>query len=154
MIIWRGWGIVVVGIVAVCMMVFAGLGSQLLPKSALPYSIAFGLLVAAAGTWFAGNALNKTAPQKKIDAWAAEREQQLRQLVDSGQFSLGPGQPQPQSHAEAQQMATALLAAEKEQLRGAFNQHTLFWIPVQYFAFILPGIAVLVLIAGVISNLR
>lgn len=154
MIIWRGWGIVAVGILAVAMFIFAGLGSMLLPKSAQLYAIAFGIAAAAVGTWFAGIALNKTAPQKKIDAWAANRQHQLTQLVNAGQFSLGPGQPQPQSHEEAQQMAAALFEAEKKQLSGAYNQNTLFFIPVQYFAYIFGVLAVVVLIVGVIGSFR
>lgn len=41
-----------------------------------------GQFATAAATWFTGRAMNWTRPLKKIDAWYAEREKQLDELVD------------------------------------------------------------------------
>ncbi|MBO9625928.1 MAG: hypothetical protein J7484_06100 [Microbacterium sp.] len=154
MIIWRGWGILAFIYAAVGMILFAGIGSKLVSSTALPFLIAIGLLGAAAATWFTGIAMNRTAPQRKIDAWLQDRRAQLTHLVETGQFSLGPGQPQPSSMAEAQQMADALFEHERQQTTRAFNGHTLFWIPMQYFAFVWAGVAVLAVVTGVIGALR
>ncbi|GAB3597652.1 hypothetical protein [Microbacterium tumbae] len=153
MIIWRGWGILAIVYALVAMILFAGLASTVLPEGALPFSIAIGLIIAAAATWFTGDAMNRTRPQGKVDAWARSRREQLDALVASGRFSLGPGQPQPGSLAEAQQMADALFEHEKGQTRRALNVHTVFWIPMQYLAFVWAGIAIVVLVLGAVSSL-
>ncbi|MBN8883199.1 MAG: hypothetical protein J0H73_12910, partial [Salana multivorans] len=94
MIIWRGWGVLAFVYAAVGMILFAGVASTLVPESVLPFTIGIGLLLAAVATWFTGIALNRTSPRRKIDAWAQERKRQLDDLVVTGRFSLGPGQPQ------------------------------------------------------------
>lgn len=154
MIIWRGWGILAVIYAAVAMMLFAGLGSTLVSPTALPFLIAIGLIGAAVATWFTGIAMNRTAPQRKVDAWLHARRAQLTELVETGRFSLGPGQPQPTSLVEARQMADELYRLEAEQAKKAFNAHSVFWIPMQYFAYIWGGIALLVVIIGIIGLLR
>lgn len=154
MIIWRGWGVLAFIYAAVAMMLFLGLASALVPDAALPFTAAVGLLAAAAATWFTGIAMNRTAPQRKIDEWAHGRRAQLDELVSTGRFSLGPGQPQPSSYEEARAMADAVFVHELEQTKRAYNVHTLFFIPMQYLAFVWAGIAVIVLISGLVSALR
>lgn len=154
MVIWRGWGVLAFIYVAVAMMLCAGLASTMLSEKALPFSIAIGLIAAAVATWFTGIAMNRTSPQRKIDAWFLERRAQLTHLVETGQFSLGPGQPQPASLEEARHMADALLEHERSQTKRTINVHTLFFVPMQYFAFVWGGIAVIVIIAGTVSALR
>lgn len=151
MVIWRGWGIIVFGYIALAMILFMGLGSQFLPESALPYSGAIGLAIAAVATWFTGQAMNVTRPQKKIDAWYQAREQQLAQLVSSGQFSLGPGQAPPTSAAEAQSQSEVLLQQELRQARRSRNAHTMFFIPMQYWAFIIGAAAIVLLVLGILG---
>ena len=143
------------GYAAVAMMLFGGLASTLLPSPALPFSIGAGLLLAAVATWFTGIALNRTVPQRKIDVWTADRLDQLDELVATGRFSLGPGQPQPSSRDEAQEMADELFEQEKQlaALHG-FNVHTLFWIPMQYLAFVWAAIALVAVVSGVVGVVR
>lgn len=149
MIIWRGWGVLAVLYAFAAMILFTGVGSQILPSEVLPFSAALGLAVAAIATWFTGIALNRSGPQGKVDLWIAERNYQLTELVETGQFSLGPGQPQPQSLEEAREMAATLFEYEKAELnKAAFNRHTLFWIPLQYISFGLAAIAVTILISS------
>jgi ABC-type transport system involved in cytochrome bd biosynthesis fused ATPase/permease subunit len=154
MVIWRGWGVLAFIYAAVAMILFAGAASSLVPDTALPLTVAIGMIIAAVATWFTGNTMNRVAPQRKIDAWARQRRAQLDELVATGRFSLGPGQPQPQSLAEAQQMSDALFAQELQQTKRALNVHTLFWIPMQYFAFVWAAIALIALVSGVVGMLR
>ncbi len=152
MIIWQGWGILAVAYVFLAAMLFGGVGSSFLPESAIPYSVAIGMLLAAVATWFTGIRMNRTGPQRQVDEWAAQRESELDGLVRTGRFSLGPGRPQPSSEAEARQMADALLEHERSQTAGAFNRHRVFWIPMQYFAVLWVGIAMFAVTAGMTSG--
>lgn len=154
MVIWKGWGVLAFVYAAFAMILFAGVASTLVAESILPLTIALGLTLAALATWFTGIALNQNAPKKKIDAWSDERVRQLDELVEAGRFSLGPGQPQPTSMAEAQQMADDLFAYEHEQTKQLYNAHTLFWIPMQYFAVVWGVIALGLFISGIAGLLR
>jgi hypothetical protein len=136
---------------AVAMMLFAGLGSTFLDEGAIPFSAAIGLSLAAVATWFTGRAMNVTGPLRKVEEWRVHRELQLAELVESGQFSLGPGQPQPRSYEEARQMSAALLQAELQAAQRVKNVHTLFFIPMQFWAFILAALAVFALVSGIIG---
>ncbi|MGN7979095.1 hypothetical protein ACTJJ4_16075 [Microbacterium sp. 22195] len=150
MIIWRGWGILAVIYAGAAAALFGGLGSTFLPYAAVPVSIAIGMIGAAIATWYTGQALNGTGAQRKIDAWAKARSEQLHELVETGRFSLGPGQPQPQSVEEARQQSAWLFEQETQQAQRARNQHTLFFIPLQYWAFVIAAVAVFAAISGVI----
>lgn len=154
MVIWRAWGILAFFYGGLAMILFAGLASSFLPESMLPFSIALGLAIAAVATWFTGQAMNVSAPQRKIDAWREEREQQLAELVSSGRFLLGPGQPPPGSVAEAHAQSQQLLEQELRQARRARNVHTFFFIPMQFWAFIFAAIALVVLVLGIVGIVR
>ncbi|WP_072314066.1 hypothetical protein [Agrococcus sp. Marseille-P2731] len=154
MVIWRGWGVLAFVYGALAMMLFAGLASTLVEEAMLPFSIALGLASAAGATWFTGQALNVTVPQRKIDAWYEPRANQLAELVASGRFMMGPGQPPPASMAEAEAQSEALLESELQAARRSRNGHTLFFIPMQYWAFIYAAVAVLVLIMGVVGSMQ
>lgn len=149
MVIWRGWGVLAFIYVAFAMIFCLGAASTVVPGSALPFTAATGLLLAAVATWFTGMALNVKGPQKKIDAWYPAREQQVHELVDSGRFSLGPGQPPPTSLEEARAQGEQLLQLELQQAQRSRNIHTLFFVPMQYWAVIMACIAVVVLVIGV-----
>jgi hypothetical protein len=151
MIIWRGWGVLAAVYVGLAMILFLGVGSTFLDDSALPFSAAIGLIIAGAATWFTGQALNVTGPLRKVEEWRVHRELQLAELVESGQVSLGPGQPQPRSYEEAQQMSEALLQEEVKVAQRVKNVHTLFFIPMQFWAFIFAGIAVFAIVSGIIG---
>ncbi|ATG55849.1 hypothetical protein CFK41_14485 [Brachybacterium ginsengisoli] len=151
MVIFRGWGGLAAAYVVLALILCAGVASTLVPESALPFTAAVGLFAAAAATWFTGQALNQTRPQKKIDAWYAERQKQLDELVDSGRFLLGAGQPPPTSLEEAQTQADELLENEYQQARRSLDVHTLFFLPMQYWAPVMAVAAVVVLVAGIMG---
>jgi len=151
MVIFRGWGGLAAAYVLVAMMLCLGLASTMVPDSALPLTASVGLLAAAAATWFTGRALNRTRPQKKIDAWFTERRAQLDELVDSGRFLMGPGQPPPTSHEEARSQADQLLEHELMRARQSRDIHTLFFVPMQYWAPVMAVVAVVLLVIGVVG---
>ncbi len=154
MVIFRGWGGLAAAYVVLALILCLGVASTLVPESALPFTGAVGLLAAAAATWFTGQALNRTRPQKKIDAWYEQRQQQLDELVDSGRFVMGAGQAPPTSHEEAQLQADQLLEHELAQARRSRDIHTLFFVPMQYWAPIMAIVAVVIIgfgIAGLVG---
>lgn len=145
MIIWRGWGILAV--------LYALAGGGIGGAIAGPFGVAVGLLAAAVGTWFTGQYFNQQRPRKNLADWKSARSQQLDHLVGAGQFSLGPGQPQPRSMDEARWQADELLAAEERSAsQGLLNRHSVFWIPMQYLAFVIAVGAVIALATGLFGN--
>ncbi|QIM15468.1 hypothetical protein G7067_02070 [Leucobacter insecticola] len=149
LIIWRGWGIIPIFYAAAAVVLAGMLGAGGSSSSAFPLWAGVFILLAAVGTWFTGVAMNRTNPERKVDLWARERRAQLDELANTGMFSLGPGQPQPTSVEEAQHMSDALLASEVSTLTQAGrNRHTLFFIPMQFFAFVFVVIGLLVLATG------
>ncbi|PRI12161.1 hypothetical protein [Leucobacter massiliensis] len=155
MIIWKGWGIIPVLYALLAAVLHAFIGADLLhlPAARLGISLGVLLLLAAAATWFSGVAMNRTRPERAVELWAKERRQQLDTLVQSGQFFLGPGQPQPTSFEEAQRMSDELLAHEvAEASQAARNHHTLFFIPYQYVAFFTAACALLLIAQGTFGS--
>jgi len=143
MIIFSGWGILAL------LPPGAGFGLGMLIGTAVggdSSTVAFviasiGLMIGSVGDWYLGIWLNKTRATKQVDAAVAARQQQLQQLVNSGQYYRGPGYPMPTSMQDAQQQAQAQLAAEAAAAHARVgNSNTLFFIPLQYWAFIGAGL--------------
>lgn len=153
MIIWHGWGILAVIYGVLAMVLGMWIDEQFPDASQALHPVSLALLVAAAATWFTGKALNKTSPQRKLDEWSSTRRLELNNLVQSGQFSLGPDQPQPRSIGEAQEMADALFEYELSEMKQIFNRHTLFYIiPMQYAAFVWAGLAILFAVLSIAAQ--
>lgn len=131
-------------------MLYAAAGGGIGAAIAGPLGAAFGLLAAAVGTWFTGQHFNQTGPKRKLEEWKGARSAQLDQLVSAGQFSLGPGQPQPRSMDEARWQADELLAAEERSVsEGMLNRHSVFWIPMQYLSVLIACGALMAVFVGV-----
>lgn len=145
MIIWRGWGILVV--------LFCALGGGLAGglSHGNPIAIGFGLAAAAVGVWYMGRWLNQIRPKAAYDVALGYRAQELRRIVEVGAYQF-PGLPAPQSVEEAHALAEEQWKYEAEKARGRyFNTHTLFFIPMQYWA-VLAGVAALgVIVSGLIG---
>ncbi|TCW38960.1 hypothetical protein [Laceyella sacchari] len=113
MIVWKGWGILILPIVALCVAPLQFLTVEWLnfPEQSLPANLALivGFFLSAIIIWFLGKRLNsKTAERVFVDK-------------ESGQeFKLGP-------------------------------QHSFFYIRMEYWAFILPVIAVIIFIARLVG---
>lgn len=136
MIIWAGWGILGVLIPGLAAALMAALGAALgATEDEGTIFIGLGLFAGAVGAFLLGTWMNKTRVPEAAEKALLPRRQQLDQLVASGQFQLGPGQPVPTSPEEAQAQSDYLFAAELEATqKGMRNRHTLFWMPMQWIA--------------------
>ena len=136
-LIWRGWGV----LSALILLVGIGMGvtlAQAVGNGPLG-AVAFGGMAAAAsaGVWFLGVYFNKTRSEHQLERHLGERNMHYENLIHSGQFQAAPEMAPPANYAQARSQADQLLAEERTQLRPHFsNNNTLFWIPMQYFAFV------------------
>jgi len=155
MIIFSGWGILAIvppGIGAgLGLLIGNAVGGESSTVSFVIMSI--GLMIGSVGDWYLGIWFNKTRAAKQIDVAVAARQQQLQQLVDSGQYYRGPGYPMPTSIQDAQNQAQAQLAAESASAYARIgNRNTLFFIPLQYWAYIGAGLGAASLIYHLFFN--
>lgn len=130
-IIWRGWGILVLLFGAIGGGVAGGLshGNMI--------AIGVGLAAAAAGMWYLGRWLNELRPKAAFDAAIELRSQELKRIVEVGAYQF-PGLAAPQSLEEAQAQSEEQLAWEASKARsGYFNGHTFFFVPMQYLGLFL-----------------
>lgn len=152
MIIWRGWGILAFIYVFAAFVATQLLIDALAPGRNMRFLFGFGILLAAAASWFTGIAINRNAPHRRLEVLTEARKAELAEYVEKGTFSRGPGHPIPQSRSEALVMADAQLEYERsEAQKRLVNQHSLLFIPLQYWGFVLGGIAVMSLISDVIK---
>lgn len=143
MVIWRGWGILAV--------LFLGAGAGLGSAVGGRVGLVLGLLVGAAACWAVGQRMNATGPAAKVAAYREARAAELHAMADAGTFHLGAGHPAPTSYEEAHAQADYLANAEADALKGrGHNAHTLFFIPMQFWAFVGALLAVLAAV-GVIK---
>lgn len=137
MIVWRGWGILAPGIIAVGL----GLGSLLGQvfgggDNTTLFCLALGLVAGGVGAYFAGMEMNVKRVPARVEKHMAQRSAQVRQAVAMGTYVLPNGQ-RPGSLADAQRMADAQLAVEAEAAAKALrNRHDIFFIPMQYIGIV------------------
>jgi hypothetical protein len=148
MIIWRGWGILVV--------LICGLGGGLaggLTKGNL-IAVGLGLAASAAGIWYLGRWLNQTRPKAAYEMAVAHRSQELKRIVEVGAYQF-PGLPAPGSVEEAHAQAEEQWKYEAERARGGyFNNHTLFFIPMHYWAGLAGAGAIMTIVSGIVIVIR
>ncbi|MCL2653809.1 MAG: hypothetical protein FWD63_08505 [Propionibacteriaceae bacterium] len=150
MIIFSGWGILAL------LPPGAGAGLGVLIGNSVSSSTnlimlfaAIGLMIGSAGDWYLGIWLNKTRPAAELDQALAARQQTLQQLVASGQYYRGPGFPMPTSMQDAQNQAQAQFAAESAAAHARVgNRNTLFFVPIQYWAYVGAGIGAVMAVAS------
>ncbi|MGO1974198.1 MAG: hypothetical protein ACTH2Q_14680 [Propionibacteriaceae bacterium] len=148
MIIWRGWGILGVLIALLGAVIGLGVGNMI-GGGAVAVCIGLGLAAGGVGAHFVGKHLNVASVDQKVEGHLAQRRAELDHLVQSGQFQLAPGVPVASSEAEARAQADQVLAGEREHLAPRLrNQHTLFFVPLQYAAF---GIVALGLVIAALT---
>lgn len=136
MVIWRGWGILAVLFFLAAGILGVGLPYGVWEEAAPRWLLIPIALAAGAGCWFTGVYLNVTRPQRIANETVpAFREQVLRSVQD-GTFRL-PNQPPPRSYAEAQGQAEAYLHMTIPAMLRGTNQHTLFWVPMQYWGIVI-----------------
>ena len=111
--------------------------------------IALGALVGGALGFLCGRWLNVIRPRAKVAEWQEQRRAELRARVDAGQFQMAPGVQAPASREEGYAQVEQLIAAESPEILNQLkNIHTLFYIPMQWFA-IGGGVA---MFCGFLSN--
>lgn len=137
MIIWRGWGVIAFAFFLLTGMLGIGLpysidadNSWAISRWLLPVLA----VAAAAGNWFCGWWLNRRRPQQQLDAALPRLREQVYRTVSDGTFALGPPHPRPSSQAEAQAQAEYYLGTVQARYQAAFNQHTLFFVPFQWWS--------------------
>jgi hypothetical protein len=148
MIIWRGWGILVI--------VLCGLGGGLaasLFKGDL-VAVGVGLAASTAGVWYLGRWLNQIRPKAAFEVAVEHRAGELRRIVEVGAYQF-PGRPAPESAEEAHAQAEEQWKSEAETARrGYFNKHTLFFIPMHYWAVPAALAAITTIVSGIVIIAR
>ena len=97
--------------------------------------VALGALVGGALGFLCGRWLNVIRPRGKVAEWQEQRRVELRARVDAGQFQMAPGVQAPATREEGYAQVEQLIAAESPEILSQLkNIHTLFYIPMQWFA--------------------
>lgn len=150
MIIWRGWGAIPIAIVAACV----GLGFAMSSGNRQLSGAFIGLMLIAGGvgTWFIGQHFNQKKPIEEFNAWHAKRRVEIAAMVQAGHYSNVPDPQRPGQLAEPWSVGEYVLNQESGRIRGVlFNRHSLFFVPMQYFGFVIGGAGVLALISGLVT---
>ena len=137
MIIFRGWELLGAGIPVLTAFVINALPMSLYgDKSAIAnIFVALGALVGGALGFLCGRWLNVIRPRAKVAEWQEQRRVELRARVDAGQFQMAPGVQAPATREEGYAQVEQLIAAESPEILSQLkNIHTLFYIPMQWFA--------------------
>lgn len=137
MIIFRGWGLLGAGIPVLTAFAIGALPMSLYgDKSAIAnIFVALGALVGGALGFLCGRWLNVIRPRAKVAQWQEQRRAELRARVDAGQFQMAPGFQAPASREEGYAQVEQMIAAESPEVFSHLkNIHTLFYIPMQWFA--------------------
>lgn len=146
MIIWRGWGVLTILIAGASI----GLGVLIAPNPGLRGLFA-GLTTIAGGvgTWFLGNWFNHKRAGTQLDQWHAKRREEIAALVRGGHYSAVPDPQRPGQMADPWAVGEYVLQQEAGQAKAALsNQHSLFFVPMQYWGFVLAALGIFFAIAN------
>lgn len=153
MIIWRGWGILGVGLALIGALLGVSIGN-FGGSDAMSIGAGLGVAAGGVGAYFAGKHLNQTRPEQKVESFVEQRRQELDASVRSGRFQLAPGAPTPTSLEDAQAQADELLGHERRHVSQQLtNRHTLFFVPLQYAAFAIMAIGLVITVLGIVTAL-
>ena len=154
MIIFRGWGLLGAAFPALTAFALGALPASMYgSKSAITNIVAaLGALVGGALGFLCGRWLNVIRPRAKVAEWQEQRRAELRARVDAGQFQMAPGLQAPSSREEGYAQVEQLITTESpDVLRQLKNIHTLFFIPMQWFAI---GVGVVIFFGALSTALR
>ena len=154
MIIFRGWGLLGAAFPALTAFALGALPASMYgSKSAITNIVAaLGALVGGALGFLCGRWLNVIRPRAKVAEWQEQRRAELRARVDAGQFQMAPGLQSPSSREEGYAQVEQLITNESpDVLRQLKNIHTLFFIPMQWFAI---GAGVVIFFGALSTALR
>ncbi len=151
MIIWRGWGVIPVGITLACL----GLGFAMSSVYPQLRGVFVGLMLIAGGvgTWFIGQHLNQKKPIEEFDAWHAKRRTEIAALVRAGHYSSVPDPQRPGQLADPWSVGEYVLNQEGTRVRDLItNRHSLFFVPIQYIGFVMAAAGLVAIVTGVIGR--
>ncbi len=154
MIIFRGWGLLGAAFPALTAFALGALPASMYgSKSAITNIVAaLGALVGGALGFLCGRWLNVIRPRAKVAEWQEQRRAELRARVDAGQFQMAPGLQAPSSREEGYAQVEQLITNESpDVLCQLKNIHTLFFIPMQWFAI---GAGVVIFFGALSTALR
>ena len=154
MIIFRGWGLLGAAFPALTAFALGALPASMYgSKSAITNIVAaLGALVGGALGFLCGRWFNVIRPRTKLTQWQEQRRAELRARVDAGQFQMAPGLQAPSSREEGYAQVEQLITNESpDVLRQLKNIHTLFFIPMQWFAI---GAGVVIFFGALSTALR
>ena len=154
MIIFRGWGLLGAAFPALTAFALGALPASMYgSKSAITNIVAaLGALVGGALGFLCGRWLNVIRPRAKVAEWQEQRRAELCARVDAGQFQMAPGVQVPASREEGYAQAEQLITNKSpDVLRQLKNIHTLFFIPMQWFAV---GVGVVIFFGALSTALR
>ena len=154
MIIFRGWGLLGAAFPALTAFALGALPASMYgSKSAITNIVAaLGALVGGALGFLCGRWLNVIRPRAKVAEWQEQRRAELRARVDASQFQMAPGLQAPSSREEGYAQVEQLITNESpDVLRQLKNIHTLFFIPMQWFAI---GVGVVIFFGALSTALR
>ena len=154
MIIFRGWGLLGAAFPALTAFALGALPASMYgSKSAITNIVAaLGALVGGALGFLCGRWFNVIRPRTKLTQWQEQRRAELRARVDAGQFQMAPGLQAPSSREEGYAQVEQLITNESpDVLRQLKNIHTLFFIPMQWFAI---GVGVVIFFGALSTALR
>jgi hypothetical protein len=147
MIVWGGWGII--GVVPPLIGMAIGSGLSGFFGWHMYLGLGIGLVLGGVGDYFLGIYFNVTKPARDLANRMDLRSAQLHQMADAGTFYRGAGYMPPTSLAEAHQQADELAGEEYRSLKGRTgNQHTLFFVPLQWIGVVLGGLGVVMAISS------
>lgn len=168
MIIWRGWGIVALPVVLLCVFGIGSLVSGLSGDELDGVGAGIGLLIAAPATYFLGMRLSRHSSTKAAERYGIARREQLYQHIEQTAESAtwrdlqGLSQEElqvrwSQQHArnwsQLEAASMAQLQAEQDEVRRMTrNQNSLFFIPVQWLWIPLVAGAAAAIIAALTGN--
>lgn len=147
MIIWRGWGILALLVVGVSI----ALGIAMAGSNRGMRGIFVGLVMVAGavGTWFLSQHLNVTQPKTEFEKWYAQRSMEVGALVRGGAYNNVEDPQRPGQFADPNAVGNYVLQQEATKVRAALtNRHSLFFIPMQYLAYVIGGLGVVFMVAN------
>jgi len=129
------------GIIAIFLPTLVAVGVFKLTGGNVEVSVA-ATMASGVALWFIGHYLNKIGPKRDIEKAMANRSAELHAQVDQGGYYRGEGYPLPTSLADAHRQADEQLADEHKELKSSMRfGHTLMFIPLQYWAFVVVAVA-------------
>jgi hypothetical protein len=134
-IFWRGWGIMALVYFAAAGILGMGLPYAIVSDASVRWALIPVGLLAGFACWKHGHHLNVTKPQQALEDFPMFQEE-VMESVRAGAFRL-PDHPPPTSLAQATGQAETYLHSVHSALAAGRNRHTFFFIPFQYFGFVI-----------------